>query len=210
MKRFVKRSQTRLERITMKRLVLSLFVATALISSCGVMNQSATSSSRGIPTTFFNCALGTSPSFVGSAMDRLDYYSNWGGLSTYKVAPLGKRKIKETKTYNRVSYGGYTWQETTFLFDYRDRFFCIAFTQDFSNPDNARARFNEIKSTLDDKYGLGEKTQYGVRYGNPQGKCILLAVVPTSGKNADGAMCGLYYMDEKIYQTSTAAATDEL
>ena len=26
----------------------------------------------------------------------------------------------------------------------------------------------------------------------------------------DGAMCGLYYMDEKIYQTSTAAATDEL
>ena len=36
------------------------------------------------------------------------------------------------------------------------------------------------------------------------------SVVPMADKNDDGAMCGLYYMDEKIYQTSTAAATDEL
>lgn len=185
-------------------------MVTALITSCGVINQSSISSTRGIPSTFFNCALGSSPSLVNSAMDRLDYYGNWGGLSSYKVAPLGKRKIKEVRSYNRVPYGGYTWQETTFLFDYRDRFFCIAFTQDFSNPDNALTRYSEIKSTLDSKYGAGEKTQYGVRYGNPQGKCVLLSVVPTTSKNGDGAMCGLYYMDERIYQTSTAAATDEL
>ena len=36
------------------------------------------------------------------------------------------------------------------------------------------------------------------------------SVVPMADKNDDGIMCGLYYMDEKIYQTSTAAATDEL
>ena len=39
--------------------------------------------------------------------------------------------------------------------------------------------------------------------------CIQSVVLITN-KIDDGAMCGLYYMDEKIDQTSTAAATDEL
>lgn len=192
----------------MKKFALILLMATAVFSSCGVVNQSSAPSSRSIPTSFFNCSLGCSPSLVSSAMDRQDYYSNWRGISQYKILPLGKRHIKSIRTYDRVPYGGYTWQETSFLFDYRDRFFCIAFTQEFSNPDNARGRYNEIKSTLDSKYGVGESTQYGMRYGNPQGKCIMLTIVPTNQK--EGAICGLYYMDEKIYKSSTAEAIDEL
>ena len=184
-------------------------MAAALLSSCGVVKQSGVSSTRGIPSTFFNCALGSSPSLVISSVN-MDCYSNWGRLSFYELAPLGKRKIKEVRSYYQASFGAYTWQKTAFLFDYKDRFFCIAFTQEFSHSDGARSRYSEIKSTLDSKYGVGEQTQYGVRYGNPQGNCILLSVVPMADKNGDGAMCGLYYMDERIYQTSTAAATDEL
>lgn len=194
----------------MKRFIIYLLMVTALITSCGVMNQSSSVSNKGIPTSFFNCSFGYTPSYVNSAMDRLDYYGGWGGFSSYQMKPLGKRKIKEVMSYGSIPYGGFTWQEATFLFDYRDRFFCISFTQEFGNPDNATARYDEIKSTLDNKYGLGEITQFGVRYGNPQGRCILLSIVPTAGKNGSGAICGLYYLDEKIYQTSTAAATDEL
>lgn len=191
----------------MKKFALILLVASAIISSCGVINQSSSTSSRSIPTSFFNCPLGCTPSFVNSTMDRFDY-GNWGSVSRYKLLPLGKRQIKSARTYDRVPYGGYTWQETSFLFDYRDHFFCIAFTQEFSNPDNARSRFNDIKSTLDNKYGVGESIQDGVRYGNPQGKCIILSIVSIPQK--DGEVCCLYYLDEKIYRISTAKATDEL
>ena len=192
----------------MRRLIVILYMAAALLSSCGVVKQSGVSSTRGIPSTFFNCALGSTPSFVNFTMNRQYYYGNRGGASRYKLLPLGKRQIKSGMTYDGVPYGGYTWQEASFLFDYRDRFFCMAFMQEFSNPDYARLRFNDIKSTLDTKYGIGEAIQYGVRYGNPQGKCIILSIVPIPKK--EGEVCCLYYMDEKIYQTSTAAATEEL
>lgn len=194
--------------IAMKRFAIILLIASALFTSCGVANQTASTIKKSIPATFFNCTLGSTESIVLSKMDRQDYYSNWRGIPAYKVLPLGKRKIKSQQTFDRVAYGGFTWQETTFLFDFRDRFFCIAFLQDFSNPDNARARYNDVKATLDGKYGIGQESQYGVVYGNPDGKCIRLAVVPVPEKS--GAMCGLYYMDDTIYKTDTADATDEL
>ena len=190
----------------MKRLFVFLIATISLIASCGVISQSPVRSGKSIPTTFFNCTLGCNLSYVNSAMERLDYYSSWG-LSARQVLPLGKRKIKTWRSYSHVPYGGYTWQEASFLFDYRDRFFCIAFTQDFSTA-YAESRYNDLKATLDEKYGVGTTTEYGVLYGNPQGKCIVLAIVPHSDK--EGAMCGLYYMDDKIYRTSTAEATDEL
>ena len=140
-------------------------------------------------------------------MNRQDYYLNWHRVDSYKFLPLGKRRIKTQRTYDNVAYGGYKWQ-ATFLFDFRDRFFCIAFLQNFSNPDNARIRYNDVKSILDSKYGEGVESQDVVVYGNPDGECIRLAVIPVPEKS--GAVCGLYYMDEEIYKVDTAAATDEL
>ena len=192
----------------MRKITLILILASAFFTSCGIINQSVSTTRKSIPTSFFNCALGSNESIVRSTMDRQDYYNNWYGIPSYKVLPLGKRKIKSQQTYNRVSYGGYIWQDTAFLFDFRDRFFCIAFLQDFSNADNAKARYNDVKATLDAKYGVGQETQYGVVYGTPDAKCIRLAVIPIPEKS--GAMCGLYYMDERIYKADTAAATDEL
>ena len=184
----------------MKKFFSLILMATALIS-CGVANQSSTAG-KSIPTTFFHCTFGGKQYMVSKTMSRQGFYQDWYYNSYKALAPLGKRKIKSIDTYQRISYGGYTWNNVSFLYDYRDRFFCIAFSQEFANEDAAVARYKEIKNTLDEKYGSSQKTQHGVLYGNPQGKCIQLAL--------NGTFCILYYLDEKIYQASTVAAINEL
>lgn len=192
----------------MKRLTIILLLASSLFASCGIANKTTSTTEKSIPTTFFNCFLGNSESLVRNTMDRQDYFVNWQTIPLYKLSPLGNRRIKSQQTYSRIAYGGYTWQDASFLFDFRERFFSIAFLQDFSDPDDARTRYNEIKSTLDGKYGVGHDSQYGVVYGDLEGMCIRLAVVPVTGK--DGVVLGLYYTNEQIYRIDTAAAIDEL
>ena len=87
-------------------------------------------------------------------------------------------------------------------------FFCLAFFDLFSESEKGKERYDAVKSTLDEKYGVGRDIQYGVMYGNPEGKCISLVVLPL--QDAGYTVCGLYYLDEKIYQTDTASAIDEL
>lgn len=196
----------------MERTLLKLLIASAIFVSCGGANKTISSSSvRSIPSSFFNCYLGSKKATVSRVMDNKGFmfkYREWNGVDSYKTLPLGERRIKTKQTYYYVPYGGYTWKEVSFFFDYRDRFFCLAFFDLFSESEKGKERYDAVKSTLDEKYGLGRDIQYGVMYGNPEGKCISLVVLPL--QDAGYTVCGLYYLDEKIYQTDTASAIDEL
>ena len=45
-----------------------------------------------------------------------------------------------------IMMGALTWKNVSFRYDYRDRFFCIAFSQEFVNEDTADARYEEKKT----------------------------------------------------------------
>ena len=68
--------------------------------------------------------------------------------------------------------------------------------------------YNELKGSLDRKYGTGQAFEHGIIYGNPEGRCIRLSVLTFPDEH--GGICCLYYLDEKIYTEDTISAIDEL
>ena len=106
------------------------------------------------------------------------------------------------------AFGGYNWESTCYLYDFKDRFFCIAFVQDFSKVEFATDRFNEIKKLLDEKYSPGDSTGDSVLYRNSNGRHALLSIVP--GSNGQKWFCMLHYIDKELYLKDTKEARGEL
>lgn len=186
-----------------------LIVLSSLFLSCGITNQTRSERSKSLPSSFFHCSFGCRSGFVRDAFSQDDdYHFEYRGRGFYNIPILRDKRIQSVVSYESLSFGGFIWRETSYLFDFRDRFFCIAFIQPFSNNDNALSRYNTIASVLEQKYGQGKAVQDGIQYGNPERRSIVLSLVPKSDNT--GMICGLCYIDEAIYSTDTMTASNEL
>lgn len=192
----------------MKKLLLAAFIV-SILGACGTSQQTSNinvRSGRSIQSTFFGSRFGDSRDAVQSK----DPVSYRGLAPKNYLAPLGKRKIKSELYRWDSAFGGYKWLSIVNLFDFKDRFFGIAFVHETGVFDEVYTRYTEIKNTLDKKYGPGEVSEDGVHYYDSYGRGIVLAVMESDRENVQRWFCGLYYLDEKLYQKDTEVATDEL
>lgn len=189
----------------MKQTLLVLAILCGILTSCGVSKDAATSRDEGIiQSTFFGQPFGSSRVAVYKKIDIFPY--NRPTLPSVALMPVESWRIKSNMTDRNVAFGGYSWSYASFLFDYKDRFFCIAFVQDYSELASATERFNEIKGLLDGKYGAGESTGDTVQYGTPNGRYAILSIAPWKNKWC----CTLHYIDEELYRKDTQEAQTEL
>ena len=189
----------------MRRFFLILLFA---LTACSTMQRTIViDNNQAIQNTFFGNTFGNTKSMVSSRVDTYYHEAN----NARMLSPLGKKKIKSVINDRGVSFGGFNWNNALYLFDFKDRFFGMAFVFETRNYEQAYSRFDEIRGALEKKYGVGNAMLNGVHLSDKYGRTVELVVFDyeTTRGNTE-YICGLYYLDEPLYQKDTEMATDEL
>ena len=114
--------------------------------------------------------------------------------------------VKRSILYKNLSFGGYSWDYTNFMFDHADRFFAICFANKFDTMSEADKRYLEIVDVYNSKYGNRTILDQGSIYSDEMGRNVI--IVDTKGE--DCWLCDILYVDQRLYDKDSKALRDEL
>lgn len=197
---------------TLIRLVL-IFV---FVSACGLTNKakpivaeqdkaSVTNKQVSpIQSIFFRCTFGEDYRTVSYRL--LESYGK--GMIDYgiEIPVMAGLNVKKSIVYENLSFGGYRWDYTTFLFDHADHFFAISFAERFDTMEESDKRYLEVIDVYNSKYDNRTIVDIGSVYSDDLGRDVIIIDTESDG----GWLCDILYVDQRLYEKDSKALRDEL